>query len=86
MLCAIVMTKRFVFAVVLIGLALIPVVLSIGALVLLPLAIVLLPIVPLVAVFAVPALLLSSARDSEPRAVPVEPADVGQRSMAATAM
>jgi hypothetical protein len=70
------MTKRFVFAVVLIGLALTPVVLAVGALVLLPLAIVGLPLMAIAAVFAAPALLLSAARDSEPRAIVVEPVDV----------
>ena len=77
------MTKRFVFAVVVISLALTPVVLTIGALVLLPLAIVALPVVALGAVFAVPALVLSAARESEPRAVVVESVDVAQRAVQA---
>ena len=77
------MTKRFVFAVVVISLALTPVVLTIGALVLLPLAIVALPVLALGAVFAVPALVLSAARESEPRAVVVESVDVAQRAMPA---
>ena len=78
------MTKRFVFAVVLIGLALTPVVLTIGALVLLPLAIVALPVVALGAVLAVPALLMSAARDSEPRAVVIERIDVARPAVTAT--
>jgi hypothetical protein len=78
------MTKRFVFAAVLIGLALTPVVLAIGALVLLPLAIVVLPVVAVGAVFAAPALLLSATRDREPRAVVVGPADGAHRAVTAT--
>ncbi len=61
-----VMKTRFVIAVVVISLALTPVVLSIGALVLVPLAIVLLPVLLLAAVAAIPAVLLSLARASEP--------------------
>jgi hypothetical protein len=63
------MKTRMVLAVVVIALALTPVVLSIGALVVVPLAIALLPVLVLGAVFALPALVLAAARGSEPHAI-----------------
>ena len=66
------MKTRFVLGMVVVSLALTPVVLSIGALVLVPLAIVLLPILLLAAVAAIPTMLLSVARPSEPGPVPQE--------------
>jgi len=69
------MRTRFVLAVVVIALALTPVVLSIGALVLIPLAIVVLPVLLLAAIAAIPAVLLWSARGSEPGAVAAEQHD-----------
>jgi hypothetical protein len=71
LLWRIVMRTRYVLAAVVIGLALTPVVLSIGALVLIPLAIVMLPVLLLAAIAAIPAVLLSSARASEPGPVAV---------------
>jgi hypothetical protein len=67
------MKTLFALVVVVIALALIPVVLSIGALVLVPLAIALLPIIVLAAVFALPTLVIVAARGSEPRAIADEP-------------
>jgi hypothetical protein len=65
-----------VLAVVVTALALTPVVLSIGALVLIPLAIVVLPVLLLAAVVAVPTLLMLSARATEPGAGSTQPLPV----------
>jgi hypothetical protein len=63
------MKIRIALAVVVIGLALTPVVVSIGVLVLVPLAITLLPVVLFASVLAIPALVMAAARGSEPHAI-----------------
>ena len=68
------MKTRVVLAVVVISLALTPVVLSIGALVVVPLAIAILPVLVLAAVLAIPALVMAGARGSEPHAIADETA------------
>jgi len=77
------MKTRMVLAVVVIALALTPVVLSIGALVVVPLAIAMMPILVLGAVFALPALVLAASRGSEPHAIVDD--TVAARAPAATA-
>jgi hypothetical protein len=85
LLCAIAMTKRNVLVVVVIGLPLAAVVVSIAALVLIPLAIVLLPPALLLAVVALPGILLRAARDPEPGAARVETAAAARPAAPATA-
>jgi hypothetical protein len=60
------MRKRFLFSALAVGVLLTPVVLTIGAFVLIPLSLVLVPVLLIFAVAALPALLVSATRDGEP--------------------
>ena len=67
------MKTRVVLAVVVVALALTPVMLSIGALVVVPLVLATVPILVLAAVFAIPALAMAAARGLEPHAIAEQP-------------